>query len=109
MHNSAHPVEVLREWLSDGMTVTEAAKELQVSRVTFSKVLNGKADVTSGVGLRLSVWLSTSPDVWFGLVWFANTMGSCDYWANKSNISSAQVAEVCKQIYIRHLLYFFRI
>jgi len=67
MHNSAHPVEVLREWLSEGMTVTEAAKELQVSRVTFSKVLNGKADVTSGVGLRLSVWLSTSPDVWFGM------------------------------------------
>jgi addiction module HigA family antidote len=67
MHNPAHPGEVLREWLPEGMTVTEAAKELQVSRVTLSKVLNGKTGVTAGMALRLSVWLSTSPDVWLGM------------------------------------------
>jgi addiction module HigA family antidote len=55
MHNPAHPGEVLREWLPEGMTVTEAAKELQVSRVTLSKVLNCKAGVTAGMALRLSV------------------------------------------------------
>lgn len=67
MHNPAHPGEVLREWLPEGMTVTEAAKELQISRVMLSKVLNGKAGVTAGMALRLSVWLGTTPDVWFGL------------------------------------------
>lgn len=67
MHNPAHPGEVLREWLPEGMTITEAAKELQVSRVTLSKVLNGKAGVTAGMALRLSIWLSTSPDVWLGM------------------------------------------
>jgi addiction module HigA family antidote len=49
------------------MTVTKAAEELQVSRVTLSKVLNGKAGVTAGMALRLSVWLGTSPDVWLGM------------------------------------------
>jgi len=67
MHNPAHPGEVLREWLPEGMTVTEAAKELQISRVMLSKVLNGMAGVTAGMALRLSVWLGTTTDVWLGM------------------------------------------
>lgn len=67
MHNPAHPGEVLREWLPDGMTVTKAAEELQISRVMLSKVLNGKAGVTAGMALRLSVWLGTTPDLWLGM------------------------------------------
>ena len=67
MHNPAHPGEVLREWLPDGMTVTSAAKALLISRVTLSKVLNGKAGVTASMALRLSAWLNTSPDVWLGM------------------------------------------
>lgn len=67
MHNPAHPGEVLREWLPDEMTVTQAAKELQVSRVTLSKVLNAKAGITAGMALRLSAWLGTTPDVWLGI------------------------------------------
>ena len=64
MHNPAHPGEVLREWIPAEMTVTQAAKELQVSRVMLSKVLNGKAGVTASMALRLSVWLGTTPEVW---------------------------------------------
>lgn len=67
MHNPAHPGEVLREWLPEGMTVTDAAKALQVSRVTLSKVLNAKAGVTAGMSLRLAAWLGTTPDVWLGI------------------------------------------
>lgn len=67
MHNPAHPGEVLREWLPDEMTVTQAAKELQISRVTLSKVLNGKAGITATMALRLSAWLGTTPDVWLGM------------------------------------------
>ena len=67
MHNPAHPGEVLREWLPEDMTVTQAAKELQVSRVTLSKVLNGKAGVTAGMALRLSAWLGTTAGLWLGM------------------------------------------
>ena len=35
--------------------------------VMLSKVLNSKACVSVEIALRLSVWLSTSPDVWLGM------------------------------------------
>jgi addiction module HigA family antidote len=67
MHNPPHPGEALREWLPEDMTVTQAAKELQISRVMLSKVLNGHAGITAGMALRLSAWLGTSPDLWLGM------------------------------------------
>jgi addiction module HigA family antidote len=67
MHNPAHPGEVLRAWIPEDMTVTGAAEALQVSRVTLSKVLNGRAGVTAGMALRLAAWLGTTPDVWLGM------------------------------------------
>lgn len=74
MHNPAHPGEVLREWLPEGMTVTEAAAQLQVSRVMLSKILNGKAGITADMALRLAAWLNTSPDLWVGI------QTQCDLW-----------------------------
>ncbi len=67
LRSPAHPGEVLREWLPAGMTVTQAAQDLQVSRVMRSKVLNGHAGVTAGMALRLSAWLGTTPDSWLGM------------------------------------------
>jgi len=67
MHNPPHPGEVLREWIPEGMTVATAAQALQVSRVTLSKVLNGKGGITANLALRLSAWLATSPEVWLGM------------------------------------------
>lgn len=67
MHNPAHPGEVLREWLPEGMTVTQAAKDLHISRVSLSKVLNGKVGITAQMAIRLSQWLGTTPDVWMGM------------------------------------------
>lgn len=64
MHNPAHPGEVLREWLPEGMTVTEAAEQLGISRVMLSKILNGNAGVSADMALRLSAWLGTTPEVW---------------------------------------------
>lgn len=64
MHNPAHPGEVLREWIPEGMTVRQAAEQLGVSRVTLSKILNGKAGITADMALRLAAWLNTSAEVW---------------------------------------------
>ena len=67
MHNPAHPGEALREWIPEGMTVTEAAEQLGISRVTLSKILNGKAGVTADMALRLAAWLGTSANVWIDM------------------------------------------
>ena len=64
MHNPAHPGEVLREWIPESMTVTTAAAQLGISRVTLSKILNSKAGITADMALRLAAWLGTNPEVW---------------------------------------------
>mgnify|MGYP000544767364 FL=1 len=59
MYNPPHPGETLREDVLPalGLTVTQAAKELGINRVTLSRVLNGKAGVSIDLALRLEVWL----------------------------------------------------
>jgi addiction module HigA family antidote len=79
MHNPPHPGEVLREWLPAGMSVTDAADHLCVSRVTLSKILNGKGGITADMAIRLAVWLGTTPDTWMGMqtqydLWQASKM-----------------------------------
>jgi addiction module HigA family antidote len=66
MYNPPRPGEVLREWLGE-LAVTEATEALQVSRVTLSKILNGKGGISADMALRLSQWLGTAPDLWLGM------------------------------------------
>lgn len=67
MFNPAHPGEVLREWIPEKMTVTEAAKALQISRMTLSKLLNKRAGITASMAIRLALWLDTTPDMWLSM------------------------------------------
>ena len=53
MYNPAHPGEVLREYLPEGMTVTDAARRLGVTRQAFSALLNGRAGVSAGMALPM--------------------------------------------------------
>lgn len=59
MYNPPHPGETLREDVLPalGLTVTQAAAELGINRVTLSRVLNGKAGVSIDLALRLESWL----------------------------------------------------
>lgn len=52
MHNPPHPGEILRELCLEplGLSVTEAAEALGVSRKTLSAVLNGKVGISSRNG-----------------------------------------------------------
>ena len=67
MYNPPHPGEVIREYLGD-VSVSEAARHLGVGRVTFSRVLNGKAAVSPEMAVRLAAAFGTSsPEVWLRL------------------------------------------
>lgn len=66
MHNPPHPGEVLRDWL-DGVTVTDAAERLGVTRAALSRVLNGGAGISPEMDLRLSKALGTTPGSWYGM------------------------------------------
>jgi addiction module HigA family antidote len=66
MYNPPHPGAVLREWL-EGISVTEAARRLGVTRVALSRVLNGSAGISPDMDLRLSKALNTTPGSWYGM------------------------------------------
>jgi len=59
MHNPPHPGEILRDGVLPALalTITEAAKQLGVTRAALSRVLNGKAAISPEMALRLESWL----------------------------------------------------
>ena len=73
MHNPPHPGEVLRDWL-EGVTVTDAAERLGVTRVALSRVLNGAAGISAEMDIRLAKALGTTPGLWYAM------QGDYDMW-----------------------------
>jgi addiction module HigA family antidote len=66
MHNPPHPGEVLKTLCLEplGLTVTEAAKALDVSRKTLSEILNGRAGISPEMAIRLSLAFDTTAESW---------------------------------------------
>jgi len=66
MHNPPHPGEVIREFCIKplGLTVTEAAEGLGVSRKTLSAVLNGRFGISREMAIRLSKAFGGSAESW---------------------------------------------
>ena len=67
MYDPAHPGEVLREYLPEGMSVTEAARRLGVTRQSLSAILNRRAGISADMALRLSAALDTSAEMWLSM------------------------------------------
>lgn len=59
MFNPPHPGLTLRDDVLPalGLQVTQAAEQLGVSRVAFSRVLNGRAAISPEMALRIEAWL----------------------------------------------------
>ena len=66
MHNPPHPGEVLRELCLEplGISVTDAAEALGVSRKTLSSILNGRSGISPEMAIRLAKAFNTSPESW---------------------------------------------
>ena len=70
MHNPLHPGEVIKEILLEGacLSVIEAAAQLDVSRSTLSRLLNGHSGISSDMALRLAKLLpNTDITMWMNL------------------------------------------
>jgi addiction module HigA family antidote len=66
MHNPPHPGELVREAMGD-TDVTEFAAKLGVSRVTLSRLLNGRAGISAQMALSLADVLKSSAEMWMGM------------------------------------------
>ena len=66
MHNPPHPGEILRELCLAplGLSVTEAAQALGVSRKTLSSILNGRSGISPEMAIRLSIAFNTTSESW---------------------------------------------
>jgi addiction module HigA family antidote len=66
MKNPPHPGGVvLRQCIEPlGLTITEAAKALDVTRTTLSELVNGKRGISTEMAVRLSQVFGGSPESW---------------------------------------------
>ena len=70
IHNPSHPGAILADTVlrkDGGVTVTEFAKALNVSRVALSRVVNQRAGVSVELAIRLAAALGTSAEVWLNM------------------------------------------
>jgi antitoxin HigA-1 len=76
MHKPPHPGEVLRDGLFTDSTisVTDFAQRLGVTRVTLSRMLNGKVGVSADMALRLAAALGGTAQSWLHM------QASFDLW-----------------------------
>jgi addiction module HigA family antidote len=82
MHNPAHPGEILKELVIEpaGVTITDLAEHLNISRKTLSKVLNSRGAITPEMALRLERAFKTpSADHWLRL------QNAYDLWTVRQN------------------------
>ena len=66
MYDPPHPGEVIKELCLQplGLTVTDAAKGLGVSRKTLSALLNGRFGISPEMAIRLSKAFGGSAESW---------------------------------------------
>ena len=66
MHNPPQRGEVLNELCIKplGLSVTDAAKALGVSRKTLSCIINGRAGISAEMAVRLSLAFNTTSESW---------------------------------------------
>ena len=69
MHNPPHPGSIVRRQCLEplGLSVTEAAKGLDVTRQALSDVVNGKAAISVEMAIRLSKAFGSSAETWLGM------------------------------------------
>lgn len=87
MYNPAHPGEVLKDLYLEplGLTITEAAEALGVSRKTLSALVNGRYGVSPDMAMRLSKAFGTTAKLWL------NMQHNYDLWQAKQRIELSGV------------------
>ena len=68
MKNPSHPGDIIRGCLDElGVTVTDGAKALGVTRAALSRLINRKAGVSAEMAVRLEKAIGSSAAFWLRL------------------------------------------
>ena len=92
MHNPPHPGEVIKEVCFGplGLSITEAAKNLGVSRKALSELINGKTGISPEMALRLAKAFNATPESWL------TQQINYDLWVAKHKKKSLKVKSLWK-------------
>ena len=90
MHNPPHPGEIIKRLCLEplGVTVTEAAQALGISRKTLSAILNGLAGISPEMAVRLSMAFGTSAESWL------NQQTQYDLWHAEQRRNQLRVSRL---------------
>jgi antitoxin HigA-1 len=85
MHNPPHPGEIMRDgvFADTGISVTDFAQRLGITRVTLSRLLNAKAGVSAEMAVRLAAALGGTPQSWLYL------QADYDLWHAEKSLKQA--------------------
>ena len=66
MKNPCHPGEIVREAITEGLgiSITDAAKGLGVSRKQLSAILNARAGISPEMAMRLEKGVGSTAEQW---------------------------------------------
>jgi addiction module HigA family antidote len=69
MHNPPHPGSILKHDIlpARNLSVTEAAIQLSISRVSLSRILNGHSGITPDMAIRLEQWAEPTAESWLAM------------------------------------------
>ena len=89
MHNPPHPGGIVRRQCSEplGLTITEAAEGLGVTRQALSDLVNERAGVSVEMATRLAKGFGSSPETWLGL------QMAYDLWHARERMERTKVRE----------------
>ena len=68
MKNPPHPGGIVKDCVDDlGLSITEAASVLGVTRPTLSRIINGRSAISPEMALRLARAFGSTPEMWLRL------------------------------------------
>ncbi len=68
MHSPVHPGTILREYMGESTTVSNLARQTDVSESDLSTFLDGNSTLTDAMASRFSaVFPSSKPEMWLAL------------------------------------------
>jgi antitoxin HigA-1 len=94
MKSPAHPGRIVKSACLEplGLSVTEGARVLDVSRQTLTKIVNGKSGISPEMAIRLSKAFGSTPETWLRMQ-LAYDLAQARRDENKINVRRQHIPE----------------
>jgi addiction module HigA family antidote len=95
MFNPPHPGEILADTVlreDGGISVTAFAERLGMTRTAISRIVHGKAAISTEMAIRLEDALGTSAETWLAM------QAAFDLWQAKKSRRGKKIAPILAEV-----------